>query len=63
MSTTIGDEVGRLPFRREGLFRVRVGAALLAESDAFPLPFPDEGAFELREGPLVKGAYAHVPIR
>ena len=38
-------------FRCEGLFPPFVGAALLGQGDAFPLAFPDQGAFEFGEGP------------
>jgi hypothetical protein len=38
------------PFRCEGLFPSLVSAALLGQGDAFPLAFPDEGAFEFGEG-------------
>lgn len=43
------DQLGR-PFRREGLLPPFIRTALLGQRDAFPLAFPDEGAFELSEG-------------
>ena len=43
------DQLGR-PLRWEGLFPPFVGAALLGQGDAFPLPFPDQGPFEFSEG-------------
>ena len=47
------NQLGR-PFRRESLFPAFVCAALLGQGDAFPLAFPDEGAFEFGEGTMTE---------
>ncbi|MDQ0618181.1 hypothetical protein QFZ33_002205 [Arthrobacter globiformis] len=47
------DRLGR-PFRREGLFPPFVDAALLGQGDAFPLPLPNQGAFDSAKAPMTE---------